>query len=180
MNKYTPSIQLRGNKKQKPWVSQEVKILKRKRNKLFKKQRRTKNSKDIRNYKETKARLQKAERQSYWNFVGHIIDEGEPRQEHPPKQKRFWSFIKPMRKDTSGIAPLKENGRLQAEPKDKADILNRQYESTWTKEDRSSIPTPEGQPFPAMPEISVTKQGVFKLLLKLNPNKATGPDHLEG
>ena len=29
-----------------------------------------------------------------------------------------------------------------------------------------------------MPEISVTKEGVFKLLLKLNPNKATGPDLL--
>ena len=83
-----------------------------------------------------------------------------------------------MRKDTSGIAPLKENGRLHAEPKDKADILNRQYKSTWNKEDRSSIPTPEGQPFPAMPEISVTKEGVIKLLLKLNPNKATGPDPL--
>ena len=83
-----------------------------------------------------------------------------------------------MWKDTSGIAPLKENGRLHAEPKYKADFLNRQYESTWTKKDRGSIPTPEGQPFPAMPEISVTKEGVFKLLLKLNPNKATGPDLL--
>ena len=178
MNKYIPSKQLRGNKKQKPWVSREVKTLIRKRDKLFKKQRRTKNSKDICNYKETKARLQKVERQSYWNFVDHIIDESEPGQEHHPKQKRFWSFIKSMRKDTSGIAPLKENGRLHAEPKDKADILNKQYESTWTKEDRSSIPTPEGQPFSAMPEISVTKEGVFKLLLKLNPNKATGPDLL--
>ena len=84
-----------------------------------------------------------------------------------------------MQKDTSGIAPLKENGRLHAKPKDKADILNRQYESTWTKEDRSSIPTPEGQPFPAMPEILVTKEGVIKLLLELNPNKATGPDQAE-
>ena len=83
-----------------------------------------------------------------------------------------------MWKDTSGIAPLKENGRLHAEPKYKADFLNRQYESTWTKKDRGSIPTPEGQPFPAMPKISVTKEGVFKLLLKLNPNKATGPDLL--
>ena len=132
----------------------------------------------LRNYKETKARLKKAERQSYWNVVDHIIDEGEPWQEHHPKQKRFWSLIKSMRKDTSRIAPLKENGRLHAEPKDKTGVINRQYESIWTKEDRSSIPIPEGQPFPAMPEISVTKEGVFKLLLKLNPNKATGPDLL--
>ena len=173
MNKYIPSKQLRGNKRQKTWVSREVKTLIRK-----KKQRRTKNSKDVRNYKEIKARLKKAERQSYWNFVDHIIGEGEPGQEHHPKQKRFWSLIKSMWKDTSGIAPLKASGRLHAEPKDKTDVMNRQYESIWTKEDSSSIPTPEGQPFPAMPEISVTKEGVFKLLLKLNPNKATGPDLL--
>ena len=45
------------------------------------------------------------------------------------------AYLFTLWKDTSGIAPLKENGRLHAEPKDKADILNRQYESTWTKED---------------------------------------------
>ena len=60
MNKYIPSKQLRGNKKQKPWVSREVKTLILKRDKLFKKQQRTKNSKDIQSCKETKARLQKA------------------------------------------------------------------------------------------------------------------------
>ena len=132
MNKYILSKQLRGKKKQKPWVSWEVKTLIRKMDKLFKKQQRKKNSKDIHNYKETKARLQKAERQSYWNVMDHIIDEGEPGQDHHPKQilKCFWSFMKSMWKDTSGIAPLKENGRLHAEPKDKENILNRQYESS--------------------------------------------------
>ena len=110
--------------------------------------------------------------------MDHIIDKGDPEQKHKPKQKRFWSFIKSLRKDSSGIAPLKENGRLHAEPKDKADILNRQYESTWTKEDKSSIPSPDGTPFPSMPEIEVINEGVVKLLLKLNPNKASGPDLL--
>ena len=34
--------------------------------------------------------------------------------------------------------------------------------------DKHQAPThPRGQTFPAMPEISVTKEGVFKLLLKL-------------
>ena len=110
--------------------------------------------------------------------MDHIIDKGDPEQEHKPKQKRFWSFIKSLGKDSSGIAPLKENGRLHAEPKDKADIFNRQYESTWTKEDKSSIPSPDGTLFPSMPEIEVTNEGVVKLLLKLNPNKASGPDLL--
>ena len=109
--------------------------------------------------------------------MDHNIDEGDHEQEHQLKQKRVWSFIKSMRKDTSGIAPPRENGRIYAEPKDNADIHNRQYKFTWAK-DKSSIPTPEGTPFPAMPEISVTKEGVLELLLKLNHNKAPWPDLL--
>ena len=83
-----------------------------------------------------------------------------------------------LRRDNSGIAPLKEKGRLHADPKDKADILNRQYESTWTKEDIEDIPTPDGTPFPSMEDITVTDQGVVALLLMLNPSKACGPDLL--
>ena len=87
-------------------------------------------------YKETKARLQKTERQSYWKFIDNIIEVGDPDQEQQPKQKRFWAYIKSLRKDSSEIAPLKDNGTFHANPKDKADILNRQYESTWTKDDK--------------------------------------------
>ena len=176
MEKYIPSKLLRGKKLQQPWISREVKGLMHKRNKLFKRQRKTGNPKDTKIYKETKARLQKAERQSYWNFVDNIIEVGDPEQENQPKQKIFWSFINSLPKDTSGVAPLKDNERLHADPKDKADILNRQYESTWTKEDTSDIPTPDGVPYPAMPDIKVNKEGVAKLLHKLNPSKASGPD----
>jgi hypothetical protein len=49
-------------------------------------------------YKETKAHLQKAERQSYWKYINNIIEIGDPDQEdRPPKQKRFWSYIKSLR-----------------------------------------------------------------------------------
>ena len=41
-----------------------------------------------------------------------------------------------------------------------------------------TIPTPDGTPFPSMPEIKVTCEGVRKLLQKLNPGKACGPDLL--
>ena len=36
---------------------------------------------------------------------------------------------------------------LYDDTKDKADILNRKYESTWTKEDKDDIPIPDGTPF---------------------------------
>ena len=77
-----------------------------------------------------------------------------------PSKKRFWSFIKSLRKDTSGLAPLKDNGRLHTDPKDKANILYRQYESTWTKEDTSDTPTPDGVSYPAMPDIKINKEGM--------------------
>ena len=59
--------------------------------------------------------------------------------------------------DNSSIAPLKEKGRLHDDLKDKADILNRQHESTWTKEDKDDIPIPDDTPFPSMGDIKVTE-----------------------
>ena len=138
MQSHIPSKILRGNRVQKPWVSRQVKTLMRKSKKQFRKQRKTKKAKDIRQYKETKARLQKAERHSYWQYVDNLIEIGDPDQQHQPKQKRFWSYVKSLQKDTGGVAPLKDNGRLHADPKEKADILNRQYESTWTREDKTT------------------------------------------
>ena len=60
---------------------------------------------------------------------------------------------------------------------DKANILNHQYHSVYTREDPSSAtPDPDGTPLPDMDNITVTEQGVKKLLQKSNRQKATGPD----
>ena len=72
--------------------------------------------------------------------------------------------------------PLKENGKMHADSRDKTNILNRQYESVYTHEDTSSVPKPSGEPYNPMEEITVTEEGVRKLLQKLNPHKASGPD----
>ena len=87
-------------------------------------------------------------------------------------RKKIWSYIKALRKDNSGVAPLKENGKMHADPLDKSNILNRQYESTFTQEDETNIPQPEGRPYPPMPDIEIGRDGVLKLLKRINPNKA--------
>ena len=61
-------------------------------------------------------------------------------------------------------------------PKDKANILNRQYQATFTQEDTNQVPSPSGTPYPDMEEIEVDETGIRKLLRKTNPRKATGPD----
>ena len=107
------------------------------------------------------------------NLIDVVDDDG-----NIPKQKRFWSFIRNTRKDNTGISPLKEHGRLFSGAKDKADILGRQYESVYTQEDVSSIPEPAGEPYPPMKEIDISTEGVARLLRKVNPNKASGPDSI--
>ena len=133
MESFIPAKTINGNKVNKPWISKQVKSLTRKCKKLFAKQKKTMKANDVRIYKETKARLQKTERQSHWKFIDNIIEVGDPDQEQQPNQKRFWAYITSLWKDSSGIAPLKDKGTLHANPKYKADILNRQYESSWTK-----------------------------------------------
>ena len=68
---------------------------------------------------------------------------------------------------------------MPADPIDKTNILNRQYKSIYTCEDTSTIPKSLGQPYESMEEIIVTEEGIRKLLRKLNPNKACGPDLME-
>ena len=103
-----------------------------------------------------------------------VGDDGEPRAE---VQKNFWSYIKATKKDRVGTPPLKDNGILISDSKCKSEILNRQYQSVFSEEDSSTMPTPTEPPSPTMPEIVVTQDGVKKLLLDLKENKASGPDY---
>ena len=177
MEKFIPSKLLKGNKYRKPWATRRVKALQRKQKKLFTKKKKTKSSKTERAYRTAKAAAQREERKAYWNYVDNLIEVGDD-DGNTPKQKRFWSFIRNTRKDNTGISPLKENGRLFSGAKDKADILGRQYESVYTNEDVSNIPEPVGEPYPPMKELHVSVEGVTKLLRKVNPNKASGPDSI--
>ena len=108
-----------------------------------------------------------------------MIEDGDDNEtQQRKKQQRFWKYISSLKKDNTGIAPLKENGRLHQEPHEKANILNRQYQSVFTDEDKNDIPEPSGAPHPSMPEINITVEGVSKLLRNLNPRKASGPDQV--
>ena len=88
--------------------------------------------------------------------------------------KRFWLMMKHSRSDNSVIAPLRDNGQLFTDPKEKANILNRQFESVFTREcELTDDILPASSPHPSAPEIYITE---LKLLLKLQPHKAAGPD----
>ena len=51
-----------------------------------------------------------------------------------------------------------------------------QFKSVYTKENLENIPNKGRSPYPYMPKIQVTEQGVHKLLKHIKQHKATGPD----
>ena len=177
INTYIPSKMISGNKVRKPWIDRTLRSKHKLLKKLYNRQSNSRNTKDKQRYIKERNQTQKMERQAYWRYVESLIEEDPPdMDQQPSKQKKFWNYIKSLRKDNCGVAPLKDKGKMHSDPLDKANILNQQYQSVFTQEDTSSIPIPDGNPSPTMPDIEVTTEGILSLLKRLNPNKATGPD----
>ena len=53
--------------------------------------------------------------------------------------KKFWRYIKSLRRDNAGVPPLKHGSSLTSDPHDKAKILNDQFFSVFTHEDLSDL-----------------------------------------
>ncbi|KAH3700067.1 hypothetical protein DPMN_075035 [Dreissena polymorpha] len=49
--------------------------------------------------------------------------------------KKLYSYVKGMKSDSSGVAPLKKDGSTHSDASAKAEILNNQFSSVFTKED---------------------------------------------
>ena len=105
-------------------------------------------------------------------------DLSDPDTPKPEKIKKFWSFIKSLKKDAYGFTSLRESGILKTDSKEKANICNRQFQSVFTCEDDSDPPSKGASPFSSMGDITVDPKGVTKLLDGLNVHKASGPDGL--
>ena len=112
------------------------------------------------------------------HYTEGIFTQEEEDYERPFSQpfKKFWEYIKSLKKDASGVYSLKDDIVLVLDSKGKAEILNHQYASVFTEEDIDSDPDLGISPHPTMPAIIIQRAGVDKLLRNLQPNKAAGPD----
>jgi hypothetical protein len=94
--------------------------------------------------------------------------------------KNLFSYMKSQKNENTGIAPLRSEGALHSEPTKKANILNTQFQSVFTSESNINIPDKGPSPHPVMSNITITLQGIKKLLQGINPNKDihVGPDNI--
>ena len=91
-------------------------------------------------------------RQAYWAYMETINNFSSPIQrpdDRAPKQKRFWSFIKSLRKDSSGFSPLRSEGEIHSS----AEMLNQQFTSVFTQKPPGPLQDKGPSPHPTMPDI---------------------------
>ena len=109
-----------------PWIDLTIKRLVKKRNKLYLRARKSKDPDVKIHYKRFRAHVQKVLRDAYWKYVSNIFtfenDSSDPDTPKPEKIKRFWSFVKSLKKEACGIASLRENRILKTDTKEKASI----------------------------------------------------------
>ena len=74
--------------------------------------------------------------------------------------KNFWRYIRRLRKDNTGVAPLKHQNSLIGNPHDKAEILNDQFYSVFTHEDLSDLSQCADPAYSSIPDVSFSTRAV--------------------
>ena len=92
--------------------------------------------------------------------------------------KPFWKFIKSQRRDHTGISALEIPDGTATTMASKAEALEGTFQSAFTVEDLTSLPTLSEAIHPSIEEITITAPGVFALLSQTDPHKAGSPDNI--
>ena len=164
---------LTTSKNNKPWINSETKRILRKKKKWFKKAKSSQSEAIREKYREVKRAAQKQCRRAHSEFINQIIDD------ESRGSKRLWSYVKSKNTEHVGIAELKDhNNKLTQEPKEKANILNKQFSSVFS--DPSAVVDGKliENKAETMEKIIISEKGVHALLQNLKENKATGPDEI--
>ena len=159
-----------SNRSHLPWLTSKLKKCIKKKHKLMQLAKKIGIPSDWTKYKQHKSITQKQVRQAHWNYVNAILNES---LEHG-NNKPFWKYIKARRNDNIGVAAIKNNGILYHDSKTKAELLNHQFKSVFTMDDDTDhLPT---MSYPNIENITISIEGVEKLLDNINIHRASGPD----
>ena len=87
--------------------------------------------KDWCEYKSLEAETQREMRRAHQAYIQDTVNE-----DLTSNSKRFYSYVKSKKQETTGISPLlNQDGSLQSQHQ----ILNHQFQSVYTKENRTNI-----------------------------------------
>ena len=160
-----------------PWLNTNVKKLVRRKKRWYKKMKNCSSERVKNKYLEIKKMTQRECRKAHVNYLNDIINE-----DTDLNNKKLYTYIKGKSQGNSSVGDLRgREGRLYQDPKIKAKLLNEQFSSVFTKPKLfQSFNMNQKTKTNTMLKIKVSENGVFKLMSKINENKATGPDGIPG
>ena len=170
MDQHIPSKMSKANQS-KSWITNDIRRKARKKQRMYNKAVHSQKSKDWEEYKLYQKDLQKKVRHNYWNYQNKMCCEQEDK-----SNKSFWSFIRSKRQENTTISSLKDGSKVIFSAKGKATAFNNTFKSVFTCEDRDNMPDLGDPVVPPMDCITVTPDGVLKLMQEIKIRKATGPD----
>ena len=143
-----------------PWLTSDIRKKIRKYNILYQQYKRSHLPEVRSRFLQLKSDIQRQMKQSRNAYISRLI---------------IWSFIKKLRKDSNEIQPLKVDGNVITDSKEKASISYSHFESVFTNEPDEVLPDKGPSPHLQIENINVTTPGILTLLQNLNINKASGP-----
>ena len=153
------------------WISLEAKEAIRKRNKAWTKFRMSRRPHHLAVYKQlrnTASHVLKAARKQFENKIASEVKE---------KPKSFWKMINQQIKVKARVSDLqKSDGTLTKTDTEKAEVLSAQFTSVFTVEDDIIPDIPEYCQGACLDDIVISEESVIKILGKLKPDSAPGPD----
>ena len=164
-----------SNRYHLPWLPSKLKRCIKKKHKLMQLAKKTGIPSYWTKYKQHKSITPKQVIQAHWNYANAILNKS---LEHG-NNKPFWKYIKARRNDNIGVAAIKNNDILYHDSKTKAELLDHQFKSVFTMDDDTDhLPTMSHPKYPNIENITISIEGVEKLLDNINIHKASGPDKI--
>ena len=156
-----------------PWFNRHHHRLRRRKQRAYNRARKTQDKRDwdafVTCQKEFRKDLNKAEQDFISNNLITAMKEN---------TKQFWSYMKRLGNGEKGVADLLVNNTIISDGKGKAEALNHQFASVFTKESKANVPSMGPSNIGDIPKLIISEAGVLKQLQNLMPNKAPGPDQL--
>ena len=155
-----------------PWLTTDIKQQIRRKDRCYRKARKTKTKSDWSTYQHMRHNIQELMKTAHDTYIYDVVigatlcEQG--------NQKKFWSFVKLNKTKNIGIPILSDADGLHITDNAKAEaLINRQFVSVFTNDDGNSLPdkAPPPPPSPDMDDINCTQPGIEKILDNIKPNK---------
>ena len=155
-----------------PWFSRHLRRQHRKKQRLYKRAQTYNSTVNWNAYKTHQKKFAKNIKTAERSYISTYLTDNIKN-----NVRHFFKFFKSRRQDTTNISALKDNNTYVSTPEQKAQLLNNQFKSVFTQE-QIQLPNLQNSPYPTIPPLIITTEGIQKLLENLDTTKATGPDKI--